>query len=140
MRLSALSVVNYIKGGDNENARRGLGTFKQTFDDRDLYFADGSSFIETSELLLLGLLLLSRLLLVEVAKLLLLLSLRGLGHLLLLIEISELLLLLLRSRSGLSCLLLIEVPKLLLLRRWLLSSCCCCSWAMMEDFRFHCSS
>ena len=52
MRLSALSVVNYMKGGDSESARTTLIGFKNTFPERDLYFADGSSFIETTELLL----------------------------------------------------------------------------------------
>lgn len=52
MRLQALAVVNYLKGGDAEQARRSLDTFKAKFSGRDLYFADGSSFIETADLLL----------------------------------------------------------------------------------------
>ena len=52
MRLSALSTVNYLKGGDAEQARRSLDTFKANFPGQDLYFSDGASFIETAELLM----------------------------------------------------------------------------------------
>jgi hypothetical protein len=52
MRLAALTVVNYLKGGDSAKARQSLSTFKRSFPDSDIYFDDGSSFIATSELLL----------------------------------------------------------------------------------------
>ena len=47
----ALSVVNYVKGGDVATAATNLNNFKQAFPNQDLYFADGSSFIETFEVL-----------------------------------------------------------------------------------------
>jgi hypothetical protein len=52
MRLQALAVVNYLKGGDAQQARANLDAFKAAFSGRDLYFQDGASFIETAELLL----------------------------------------------------------------------------------------
>lgn len=52
MRVYALSIQNYFKGGDLESARRNLDTFKHAFPGHDLYFADGSSFIVTMEALL----------------------------------------------------------------------------------------
>lgn len=52
MRVYALSVQNYFKGGDIESARHNLDTFKHAFPGHDLYFADGSSFIVTMEALL----------------------------------------------------------------------------------------
>lgn len=52
MHVHALAVVNYFKGGDVEQARRSFNGFKATYPDNDLYFADGSSFIETTEVLL----------------------------------------------------------------------------------------
>ena len=52
MRAYALSVQNYMKGGDVAKARANLLTFKTTFPDRDLYYPDGSSFIDTMDLLL----------------------------------------------------------------------------------------
>jgi hypothetical protein len=52
MRLAALATVNYLKGGDAEKARRSLSGFKRTFPEKDIYFADGASFIATAELLL----------------------------------------------------------------------------------------
>ena len=47
-----LSVQNYLKGGNVENARANLESFKEAFPDVDLYYPDGSSFIETMEALL----------------------------------------------------------------------------------------
>ncbi len=52
MRLSALAVVNAFRGGDIERARRGLEGFKSRYPDHDLYFADGSSFVASTEALL----------------------------------------------------------------------------------------
>lgn len=52
MRLSALSVINYFKGGDVEQARRSFEEFKSRYPEHDLYFADGSSFVASSEALL----------------------------------------------------------------------------------------
>lgn len=52
MRVYSLSIQNYFKGGEVENARRNLNSFKATFADRDLYYADGSSFTATMETLL----------------------------------------------------------------------------------------
>ena len=52
VRSYALSVQNYLKGGNVENARANLESFKEAFPDVDLYYPDGSSFIETMEALL----------------------------------------------------------------------------------------
>lgn len=52
MRAYALSIQNYFKAGDMERARDNLARFRQAFPENDLYYADGSSFTETMELLL----------------------------------------------------------------------------------------
>ena len=52
IRAFALSVQNYFKGGDIGKARANLDKMKKAFPGQDLYFADGSSFIDTAELLL----------------------------------------------------------------------------------------
>ncbi len=52
MRVYALSIQNYFKGGDIESARRNLDTFKNAFPGHDLYFGDGASFLATMEALL----------------------------------------------------------------------------------------
>lgn len=52
MRVDALVVLNYFKGGDVEQARRSFEAFKASYPDNDLYFADGSSFTATAEVLL----------------------------------------------------------------------------------------
>jgi hypothetical protein len=52
MRAYGLSVINYLRGGDANAARRNLDRLRQTFPEKDLYFSDGSSFHETMELLL----------------------------------------------------------------------------------------
>jgi hypothetical protein len=52
MRAYALSVQNYLKGGDVAHARANLETFQTAFPDHDLYYPDGSSFTETMEILL----------------------------------------------------------------------------------------
>jgi hypothetical protein len=51
-RAYALSIQNYLKGGDVTKASANLEEFKQAFPGKDLYYADGSSFIETMEVLL----------------------------------------------------------------------------------------
>jgi hypothetical protein len=52
MRLHALSVINYFKGGDVEMARRQFDGFKAAWPEHDLYFSGGTSFIATAEALL----------------------------------------------------------------------------------------
>jgi hypothetical protein len=52
MRVHALAVLNYFKGGDVEQARRTFESFKASYPHNDLYFADGSSYTETTEVLL----------------------------------------------------------------------------------------
>ena len=52
MRVHALAVLNYFKGGDVEQARLSFESFNATYPDDDLYFGDGSSFTETTDVLL----------------------------------------------------------------------------------------
>lgn len=52
MQLLALSFVNYIKAGDVQTAQTTFLTFKQTFPQQDLLFADYTSFIDTATALL----------------------------------------------------------------------------------------
>jgi len=52
MRAYALSVQNHLKGGNVEQARENLDKFTANFDGQDLYYADGSSFVQTMEVLL----------------------------------------------------------------------------------------
>lgn len=52
MRLHALSVINYFKGGDVEMARRQFDGFKSAWPEHDLYFSGGTSFVATAEALL----------------------------------------------------------------------------------------
>jgi len=52
MRAYALGVQNYLKGGDVTKASETFEKFKKTFDGKDLYYFDGSSFIETMAALL----------------------------------------------------------------------------------------
>ena len=52
MRAYGLTIQNYLKGGDAVSARRNLDRFRQAFPDSDLYYADGSSFVATMEVLL----------------------------------------------------------------------------------------
>ncbi|OUR79049.1 hypothetical protein A9Q83_05560 [Alphaproteobacteria bacterium 46_93_T64] len=52
MRISALAIVNYFKGGDMEQARRSFEAFKSKYPQHDLYFSDGSSFVASSEAIL----------------------------------------------------------------------------------------
>ena len=52
MRAYALSIQNYFKGGDVVKARQNLEKLQEAFAGKDIYFRDGSSFIETMEVLL----------------------------------------------------------------------------------------
>lgn len=52
MRGYALSIQNYLKGGDVAKARDNFDKFRASFPHRDLYYADGTSFISTMEALL----------------------------------------------------------------------------------------
>lgn len=52
MRTYGLSIQNYLKGGDIVQARTNLEQFEQAFPNQDLYFADGTSFVETMNALL----------------------------------------------------------------------------------------
>ena len=52
IRSYALSVQNYFKGGDISKARSNLEKLEKNFPGRDLYLADGSSFIETMKVVL----------------------------------------------------------------------------------------
>ena len=52
MRAHGLGIQNFIKGGDAGAARRRLERFKELYPGRDLYYADGSSFRTTMEVLL----------------------------------------------------------------------------------------
>jgi len=52
MRLGALATLNYFRGGDIEQARRGFENFKVTYPGHDLYFAGGASFLATCDALL----------------------------------------------------------------------------------------
>ena len=51
MRLTGLSVVNYLKGGEVETARRQFEKFKVNWPNHDLYLSGGVSFIETADAL-----------------------------------------------------------------------------------------
>lgn len=52
MRTYGLSIQNYLKGGDIVQARANLQQFEQAFPNKDLYFADGTSFTESMGALL----------------------------------------------------------------------------------------
>ena len=52
MRLLALSIQNFIKGGDINNAQTNLKIFNENYPNKDLYYTDGTSFSQTMELLL----------------------------------------------------------------------------------------
>ena len=52
MRAYTLGILNYLKGGDIEKARENFMRFKEAYPSNDLYFVDGSSFVETMEVLL----------------------------------------------------------------------------------------
>ena len=52
MRAMALAVQARLKGGDLSGARAALERFETAFERRDLYFEDGTSFIDSTEALL----------------------------------------------------------------------------------------
>ena len=52
MRAYALTVQNYFKGGNVKKARENLETFEIAYSGDDLFYADGSSFTETMQVLL----------------------------------------------------------------------------------------
>ncbi|MEK9569289.1 MAG: hypothetical protein VW124_09795 [Paracoccaceae bacterium] len=52
MRTYALSIQNYLKGGDIARAQKSLRNFKRAFKGHDLYYPDGSSFVTTIDALL----------------------------------------------------------------------------------------
>ena len=52
MRAYALSIQNYLKGGDVIAARSNLNKFTAAYPQTDIYYPDGSSFIDTMEVLL----------------------------------------------------------------------------------------
>ena len=47
MRAYALAIQNYVKGGDIRQAADLLQAFQQAFPNKDLYYSDHASFIET---------------------------------------------------------------------------------------------
>ena len=51
MRTYALSVLNYVRGGDLTAAAENLEQFQTHFPGKDLYFSDKSSFIATMQVL-----------------------------------------------------------------------------------------
>ncbi|MFQ3192908.1 MAG: hypothetical protein ACI936_004062 [Paraglaciecola sp.] len=52
LRLMALSVMNFVKGGDIDGAQIALKKTQSKFPNKDLYFADYSSFFDTAIALL----------------------------------------------------------------------------------------
>jgi hypothetical protein len=52
MRAYALSVQNYLKGGDVARARHNLDQLRASFPKRDLFYPDGSSFMDSMSVLL----------------------------------------------------------------------------------------
>ncbi|GAB6052788.1 hypothetical protein JCM17960_16080 [Magnetospira thiophila] len=52
LQAYALSIQNYLKGGDLMSARTNLDRLSQAHPGVDLYYPDGSSFIDTMEVLL----------------------------------------------------------------------------------------
>lgn len=52
MRAYGLSIQNYIKGGDMVSAQANFEDFQQAFPEQDLYYPDGTSFLETMGTLL----------------------------------------------------------------------------------------
>ncbi len=51
MHAYAVSIQNYLKGGDVPKARENLANFKEAFAGSDLYYADGASFSDTMTLI-----------------------------------------------------------------------------------------
>jgi len=52
MRGYAMTVQNYLKGGDIKSARDNLEKLTSAYPNADLYYPDGSSFVDTMEVLL----------------------------------------------------------------------------------------
>ena len=52
MRNYALAVHNYVRGGDLKRARETFERFQTAFPKQDLYYTDGSSFVDTTRALL----------------------------------------------------------------------------------------
>jgi hypothetical protein len=52
MQLHAMTVLDFVKGGDIGKARSGLGRFEVAYSGKDLFFTDNTSFIDTFSLLL----------------------------------------------------------------------------------------
>jgi len=51
MKAYALSVQNYLIGGDVAKAKTNLEKFKIAFEGKDLIYADGTSFLDTYDAL-----------------------------------------------------------------------------------------
>ncbi len=47
MRAYGVAIQARLKGGDPDGARAGLERFRAAFPERDLYFADGTSFVDS---------------------------------------------------------------------------------------------
>jgi hypothetical protein len=54
MRAFALAVQSHLKGGDIQGAQAALDRFETGFKGRDLYFDDGTSFVDTMQALLVA--------------------------------------------------------------------------------------
>ncbi len=52
IHASALTIINYVKAGELEVASNQVRKFQSAYPRRDLYLADGTSFIESMQLLL----------------------------------------------------------------------------------------
>ena len=52
MRKYALAIHNYVRGGDLKRAHETFERFQTAFPNQDLYYADGSSFVDTTRALL----------------------------------------------------------------------------------------
>jgi len=52
MQLHALSILNFVKGGDVNKAQASLSSFTSSYRGKDLYFADNTSFVDTFSVLL----------------------------------------------------------------------------------------
>jgi len=52
MRAYALSIQNYIKGGETAKAAKNLERFRKAYPNQDLYLKGDVSFIETMQVLL----------------------------------------------------------------------------------------
>ncbi|PCJ34853.1 MAG: hypothetical protein COA99_14260 [Moraxellaceae bacterium] len=52
MQVHALTVLNYLKGGDITKAREQLRSFELSYPDSDLYFSDYTSFVDSLRVIL----------------------------------------------------------------------------------------